>query len=405
MCVDIASYLLTHRKYKCSPGAALHLLDIADSTIFRLTDKFTIIIMSSQSFKHHFTIQPGSTKPPIRDSTADPSHPKTLPPAKETKLKPTGADNGENASLWNASLFFVGTATTILSWEGIRIMTDPNFLHAGDHVHLGPGVTGTRKTNPAVDLEELPRIDAVLLSHYHADHFDEKVESSLRRDLPIVTTPHAKHHLHESKSDEEKFTDVYDLDFFESCLVSIPPKDDHAVLTSKSSGIPAIKVTGMPGKHIPDGILSVANDLIAAVPPTNGWMVELGYKPNESAPDSAFTNGYRIYISGDTLMVDDLKEIPKRYADKKIDLMLVHLGGTTIPSPKLPLLMVTMDAKQGVQLMRLINPEVTIPIHYDDYDVFLSPLSDFKKAVEDAGWSEKVVYLDRGDEYRFSVAN
>jgi L-ascorbate metabolism protein UlaG (beta-lactamase superfamily) len=47
-------------------------------------------------------------------------------------------------------------------------MTDPNFLHAGDHVHLGPGVTATRKTNPALDLHELPRIDVVLLSHYHA---------------------------------------------------------------------------------------------------------------------------------------------------------------------------------------------------------------------------------------------
>jgi len=42
-------------------------------------------------------------------------------------------------------------------------------------VHLGPGVTSTRRTNPAIDLHELPRIDMVLLSHYHADHFDEKV--------------------------------------------------------------------------------------------------------------------------------------------------------------------------------------------------------------------------------------
>lgn len=354
--------------------------------------------MSIQAFKHHLTLQPGSTKLPIRESTADNSHPDTLPLAKETKVKPTGADNAQNASL-----YFVGTATTILEWEGIRIMTDPNFLHAGDHVHLGPGVTGERKTNPAVDLEQLPRIDAVLLSHYHADHFDEKVESSLRRDLPIVTTPHAKHHLQENKAEEEKFTDVYDLDFFESCLVSIPPKT--GVDNSGSNKIPAIKVTGMPGKHVPDGALSVANDLLAAVPPTNGWMVELGYKPDASAPDSVFTNGYRIYISGDTLMVDDLKQIPERYAGQKIDLMLVHLGGTTIPSPKLPLLMVTMDAKQGVQLMQLINPEVTIPIHYDDYDVFLSPLDDFKKAVESAGWSNKVVYLNRGDQYRFAVGN
>ena len=104
-------------------------------------------------------------------------------------------------------------------------------------------------------------------------------------------------------------------------------------------------------------------------------------------------------------MVDELKEIPERYKGQNIDLMLIHLGGTTIPSPHVPLLMVTMDAKQGLQLLQLIKPDVTIPIHYDDYDVFLSPLEDFKRAVEEAGLDGKVVYLDRGDEYKFSVNN
>jgi hypothetical protein len=166
-----------------------------------------------------------------------------------------------------------------------------------------------------------------------------------------------------------------------------------------SSKRPSIKVTGMPGKHVPPGPLAVANDILKAVPPTNGWMVELGY----SDSSSQFENGYRIYISGDTLMIDELKEIPERYRGQNIDLMLIHLGGTTIPGPSMPLLMVTMDAKQGIQLMELINPDVTIPIHYDDYDVFMSPLNDFKKAVLEAGWSDKVVYLDRKDQFKFNV--
>lgn len=76
-------------------------------------------------------------------------------------------------------------------------------------------------------------------------------------------------------------------------------------------------------------------------------------------------DAYRIYISGDTLMVDELKEIPERYKGQNIDLMLIHLGGTTIPSRKVPLLMVTMDAKQGIELLRLIDPDVTIPIHHE----------------------------------------
>jgi L-ascorbate metabolism protein UlaG (beta-lactamase superfamily) len=313
----------------------------------------------------------------------------SLPPATTTKLHPTNAPSDGSS---NASIYFIGTATTILEWSGLRLLTDPNFLHAGDHVHLGPGVSATRVTNPALDINELPRIDAILLSHYHEDHFDREVEDKLRRSLPIITTPHAKSHL--TAKGDESFTEVHALDFWESLILDVK--------TEKIAGgrKPGVKVTGMPGKHVPPGPLNVANELLGAVPPTNGWMLELGY---EEASGENFECGYRIYISGDTLMVDELKEIPQRYKDKGIDLMLIHLGGTTIPGPKMPLLMVTMDAKQGVQLMELINPDVTIPIHYDDYDVFTSPLSDFKKAVEEAGWSDRVVYLDRKDEYKFKV--
>jgi L-ascorbate metabolism protein UlaG (beta-lactamase superfamily) len=51
---------------------------------------------------------------------------------------------------------------------------------AGDHVHLGPGVTSTRRAKPTIDIHVLPHIDLVLLSHYHEDHLDKKVEASLR---------------------------------------------------------------------------------------------------------------------------------------------------------------------------------------------------------------------------------
>ena len=134
--------------------------------------------------------------------------------------------------------------------------------------------------------------------------------------------------------------------------------------------IPAVKVVGMPGKHVPPGpggLVGKMNDLLAAVPPTNGWMVELGYKaaPSPASPgtDSTFKCGYRIYISGDTLLVPELDEIPKRYPH--VDLMLVHLGGTTVPSPQVPLVMITMDAEMGLKLVRMIGPDVTVPIHYE----------------------------------------
>ncbi len=101
--------------------------------------------------------------------------------------------------------------------------------------------------------------------------------------------------------------------------------------------------------------------------------------------------------------MDELKEIPKYLKSEQLDLMLVHLGGTTIPGPSMPFLMVTMDAKQGLKLMQLMRPDVTIPIHYDGYNVFMSPLADFKREVDGAGLQNNVVYLDRGERYNFIV--
>lgn len=91
-----------------------------------------------------------------------------------------------------------------------------------------------------------------------SDHFDEKVEKALRRSLPIITTPHAKTHL-AHKPDDEAFTSVYDLDAFQSMMVDIKSQYKNDVK------MPAMKVTAMPGKHVPPGILNTLNELAHAV--------------------------------------------------------------------------------------------------------------------------------------------
>ena len=64
-------------------------------------------------------------------------------------------------------------------------------------------------------------------------------------------------------------------------------------------------------------------------------------------------------------------KIPARYPNT--DIALLHLGGTRVLG-----VMLTMDGKQGVELMRIVQPDLALPIHYNDYDVFKSPLEDFK---------------------------
>ena len=261
------------------------------------------------------------------------------------------------------SIFFVGTATVILRYAGFTILTDPNFLHAGDHVHLGYGLSAKRLTNPAMEIEDLPPLDFCVLSHYHGDHFDHVVEERLQKDLPIITTPEAA-----EKISEKGFTAAVALETWDSAIVD---KSDSRVV-----------VTSMPGKHGP-----ALADLL--LPEVMGSMLQF-----ESRNGAKLLS---LYISGDTLVFDHLHEIPRRYPN--IDLGLFHLGGTRIMG-----ILLTMDAEQGVEAVRIINPREAIPIHYNDYEVFKSPLEDFKKAIEEAGLGDRVTYLSHGETYNFEVA-
>ena len=67
-------------------------------------------------------------------------------------------------------------------------------------------------------------------------------------------------------------------------------------------------------------------------------------------------------------------------------------------------ILVTMDADQGVEALRLVNPDMAIPIHYNDYDVFKSPLEEFAREVQAAGLEKDVIYLKHGETYQFAPA-
>jgi L-ascorbate metabolism protein UlaG (beta-lactamase superfamily) len=119
-----------------------------------------------------------------------------------------------------------------------------------------------------------------------------------------------------------------------------------------------------------------------------GSMLDFGSEAGE--------NRLRMYISGDTLIHNRLTEIPRRFPD--VDLALLHLGGTKVLG-----IVVTMDAEQGLEAMKIVNARTTLPIHYNDYEVFQSPLEDFKRAVRETNLEDRVHYLAHGDTYEFEV--
>ncbi|HEY9603025.1 MAG TPA: MBL fold metallo-hydrolase [Allocoleopsis sp.] len=270
---------------------------------------------------------------------------------------------GEKPNLASGSLFFIGTATVLLRYAGFTILTDPNFLHQGDHVHLGYGLRSTRQTNPAIAIEQLPPLDLVVLSHMHEDHFDRVAAQKLDKNVPIVTTHHAAESL-----TKKGFTAPQALQTWETLTIS--------------KGDAVLRITSMPGRHGPKG-------LAAMLPPVMGSMLEFQTNAGKTV--------YRLYITGDTLVYDDILEIPKRYPD--IDLALLHLGGTKVFG-----ILLTMDAKQGVQAIQIISPRLSIPIHYNDYTVFKSPLEEFMQAVKVAGLEQQVRYLSHGETFTFDVS-
>ena len=49
-----------------------------------------------------------------------------------------------------------------------------------------------------------------------------------------------------------------------------------------------------------------------------------------------------------------------------------------------------------------LRPDLTIPLHYNDYDIFREPLDEFARAVERAGLKDKVRTLSHGETYAFA---
>lgn len=83
---------------------------------------------------------------------------------------------------------WLGHSTVLLRLDGFTILTDPVFsTRIG--LGLGPVTLGLKRlVEPALRLPELPKIDLVLLSHAHMDHFDLPSLRALETRRPRVLT-------------------------------------------------------------------------------------------------------------------------------------------------------------------------------------------------------------------------
>src|SRR5882762_7110137 len=109
------------------------------------------------------------------------------------------------------TLAWLGHATVLINFFGIKILTDP-VLFPRVGIRL-PGFTigPKRLTAPALQFQELPKIDVIVLSHAHFDHFDLRTLRCFGESTTVITARATSDLLRHTR-----FRDVTELDWGEA---------------------------------------------------------------------------------------------------------------------------------------------------------------------------------------------
>jgi len=220
-------------------------------------------------------------------------------------------------------LTHIGGPTALIELGGWTLLTDPTFDAPGGHYNFGWGTASDKVAGPAIAAADLPPIDAVLLSH---DHHEDNLDPAGRALLPgagvVVTTAAGAKRLGGN---------ARGLRAWEGTRLEAPGKA-------------TIEVIATPCRHGPPLSHPIVGDVI-------------GF--------TLIHEGRVLWISGDTVLYDGVRAMEGRW---QIDVAIVHLGGVQFPvtGP----LRYTMTAREAIELVALLKPEVAIPIHYEGWSHF-----------------------------------
>ena len=118
-------------------------------------------------------------------------------------------------------------------------------------------------------------------------------------------------------------------------------------------------------------------------------IVQATHTASRGAPTGVIIEGEgkTIYHAGDTGLFGDMRLIGELY---KLDLALIPIGGYY-----------TMDAKEAVEAVKLLNPKTVIPMHYRTFPVLAKSADAFARSVREKTPKVKAVVLNPGESYQF----
>ncbi|BCJ47053.1 MBL fold metallo-hydrolase [Actinoplanes ianthinogenes] len=243
----------------------------------------------------------------------------------------------------------IGGPTTLIEIGEWRILTDPTFDPPGRTYSFGWGTRSRKQTGPALAPEEVGPVDAVLLSHdHHADNLDDRGRSLLGG--TVVTTMAGARRV-----------GGHGLRNWETFTLSDPDKSD-------------ITITATPCRHGPP----LSGPIVG---PVIGFA--LGWAGQEHGV---------LWITGDTVLFDGVREVPRRMT---VDTVVLHLGAVKFPITGG--LHYSLTAADAVELCRLVQPRTIVPVHYEGWSHFSQGRDVVERAFAAApdGLGERLHWLPR----------
>ena len=247
----------------------------------------------------------------------------------------------------------IGGPTVLLEIGGWRILTDPTFDPPGKRYFFGWGTVSRKLTGPALQASELGTIDAVLLSHdHHGDNLDPAGRAWLPQAGQVITTEPGARRLGGTAR-------------------GLAP---WAKTELQAPGRPTIEITATPCRHGPPGTKPIVGHVIGFA---------LAFEGQEHGA---------LWISGDTVLYDGVREVPNRL---KVGTAVLHMGGVTFWWLMGPLRF-TMNAQEAVELAQLIDPATIVPIHYEGWKHFRQDAGEARSILDGSPVGDRVRWLTPG---------
>ena len=251
----------------------------------------------------------------------------------------------------NIRLTHIGTATMLLEIGSLRLLTDPVFDPAGGRYFFGYGTHSVKLSEPAIRAENLGRLDAILLSH---DHHEDNLDRAGRALLPlagkVITT---------SAGAKRLKGNAIGLKAWQSTILEAQDIK--------------ITVTAAPAHHGTLGSHLIVGE-------TTGFIFQW-----EGQRHGA------LYISGDTVWFNGLREIGQRF---RVGTAILHIGAARFPI--LGPVRFTLNAQEAVQIFHAFQPQRVIPIHYEGWEHFKETGTAAKQVFEASDIKEKILWLPLG---------